>query len=239
MQQKTDPVRTMSCFRIGVRVASLDISTNKPSSVNFNVSEKTSDGIITEQLQKMYQHDFTDIDSEQISYSKEDLRFMNLMESQVKKVNGHYQLPLPFKNPHVHLKNNKDHALKRLVSVKRKMAKDPSYKQDYLAFMSSILEKGYATKSSSSPPGKTWYLPHFGTRHPTKNKLRVVFDCSISVRNQCLNQELMQGPDLTNMLLGVLLLRFRLHKIPYMADIEFMFYQVLVHPEQQSFLKFL
>ena len=238
MQQKTDPVRTMSCFRIGVRVASLDISTNKPSSVNFNVSENTSDGIITEQLQKMYQHDFTDIDSEQISYSKEDLRFMNLMESQVKKVNGHYQLPLPFKNPHVHLKNNKDHALKRLVSVKRKMAKDPSYKQDYLAFMSSILEKGYATKSSSSPPGKTWYLPHFGTRHPTKNKLRVVFDCSISVRNQCLNQELMQGPDLTNMLLGVLL-RFRLHKIPYMADIESMFYQVLVLPEQNSSLKFL
>ena len=40
------------------------------------------------------------------------------------------------------------------------------------------------------------------------------------------------------MLLGVLL-RFRIGNIPYMADIESMFYQVLVPPEQQTFLKFL
>ena len=49
---------------------------------------------------------------------------------------------------------------------------------------------------------------------------------------------LLQGPDLTNMLLGVLM-RFRLGKIAFTADIEAMFHQVHVPSEHQTYLKFL
>ena len=45
--------------------------------------------------------------------------------------------------------------------------------------------------------------------HPLKpGKIRVVFDCSMEYGNYCLNREVLQGPDLANQLIGVLL-RFR------------------------------
>ena len=50
--------------------------------------------------------------------------------------------------------------------------------------------------------------------------------------------KLLQGPDLTSNLLGVLT-RFRQEKYAFMADIEKMFFQVRVRKEDQSFLRFL
>ena len=57
--------------------------------------------------------------------------------------------------------------------------------------------------------------------------MRVVFDCAATYQGMSLNKSLLQGPDMTNTLLGVLL-RFRQDDIAIMADIESMFYQVKV-----------
>ena len=53
-----------------------------------------------------------------------------------------------------------------------------------------------------------------------------------------LNKELLHGPAMRNSLLSVLS-RFRLEPVAFMADIEAMFYQVLVPEEQQNYLRFL
>ena len=75
--------------------------------------------------------------------------------------------------------------------------------------------------------------------HPGKpRKIRVVFDCSAQFAVRSLNQELLTGPDLTNLIVGVLT-RFRQAEVTFMADIESMFYQVRVPEYQQSFVKFL
>lgn len=47
-----------------------------------------------------------------------------------------------------------------------------------------------------------------------------------------------QGPDLTNTLVGVLT-RFRQEKIAFMSDIEALFYQVRVRPSDCDYLRFL
>ena len=65
-----------------------------------------------------------------------------------------------------------------------------------------------------------------------------MFDCSCRYKGTSLNEELLQGPNLTNSLVGVLT-RFRLEAVAFMADIEAMFYQVQVPESQQSFLRFL
>ena len=65
----------------------------------------------------------------------------------------------------------------------------------------------------------------------------MVFDCIAKYQERCLNDELLQGPDLTNLLVGVLL-RFRLEKIGFMGDIEAMFHQVRIPSEHQTYLKF-
>ena len=138
--------------------------------------------------------------------------------------------------------NNRKQAEQRALWIKKKFA-DEQYKQDYVTFINDIISKGYATQVSESnievEEGKLWYLPHHGVYHPKKpGKIRVVFDCSCSYKGTSLNEELLQGPNLTNSLVGVLT-RFRLEPVAFMADIEAMFYQVHVPESQRSFLRFL
>ena len=53
-----------------------------------------------------------------------------------------------------------------------------------------------------------------------------------------LNSELLQGPDLTNNLVGILL-RFRQDPVAVMGDVQSMFHQVRVPVEDRDFLWFL
>lgn len=79
-----------------------------------------------------------------------------------------------------------------------------------------------------------WYVPH----HSKKGKLRVVFDCGAEYKGTSLNHHLLQGPNLTSSLLGVLT-RFRQEPIAFMGDVEAMFYQVKVAEEDKDYLRFL
>lgn len=84
-----------------------------------------------------------------------------------------------------------------------------------------------------------WYLPHHPVTHPLKpGKVRVVFDCAARYCGTSLNQQLLQGPDLTNPLVGVLI-RFRQELVAMTADIEAMFHQVYVDPPDRDALRFL
>ena len=95
--------------------------------------------------------------------------------------------------------------------------------------MNEIVEKGYARVSDRTPvDGKLWYLPHHGVYHPAKpNKICVVFGCSAEYTSRSINKELLDGPDLTNQITGILI-GFRQGKIAFAAGIEKMFIQVLV-----------
>ena len=123
----------------------------------------------------------------------------------------------------------------------RKRFKDQQFYDNYVKLMKNIIEKGYAKKVALSrlktEESKVWYLPQHGIYHPKKqDKIRVVFDCSCQYKGRSLNKELLQGPDMTNSLVGVLS-RFQQEPIAFMADIEAMCYQV--PEEQQSYLRFL
>ena len=68
-------------------------------------------------------------------------------------------------------------------------------------------------------------------------KIRVVFDCSAEYQGKSLNQQLFQGPDLTNNLIGVLI-RFRKYEVAYMTDVESMFHQVKCPENDRDLLRF-
>ena len=57
-----------------------------------------------------------------------------------------------------------------------------------------------------------------------------MFDCSAEFEVQSLNQQLLQGPDLTNSLLGVLC-HFRQEPVAFACDIEWMCHQVRVNED--------
>ena len=157
----------------------------------------------------------TDVSTNQLSKHhlafKEDNKFLTIMNSEGNIVEGHYELPLPFRNHEVRMPNNKTQAVHRAASIKRKFMRNKQFYNDYTKFMNNLLEKGYAEVSDADPVenGNTWFIPHHGIYHPKKTgKIRVVFDCSAPFQGISLNSELLQGPDLTNHLIGVLI-RFR------------------------------
>ncbi|KAM3875257.1 uncharacterized protein ACN63O_000311 [Diretmus argenteus] len=77
-----------------------------------------------------------------------------------------------------------------------------------------------------------------GNKQAKKQKIRVVFDCGASYKGMTLNEQLLQGPDMTSSLVGVLT-RFRQEQVAVMADVESMFHQVKVPPEDVDLLRFL
>lgn len=85
--------------------------------------------------------------------------------------------------------------------------------------------------------GRIWYIPHHSVYHPTKRKIRVFFDCGASFQGTPLNARLLQGPDLTSSLIAVVT-RFRKEPVVIMADVESMFHQVRVPPEDADLLRF-
>ena len=86
--------------------------------------------------------------------------------------------------------------------------------------------------------GRVWYIPHHGVYHPKEKTIRVVFDCGATYQGTSINCELLQGPNLTNTLIGVLT-RFRKEPVALMADIQAMFHQVKVTDDDTDFLPFL
>ena len=171
--------------------------------------------------------------------SQDDLKFVKIIESSIhRQENGFYESPLPFRDA-PNLPNNRCVAKKRLDHLKRRLLKDSRYLCDYQKFMDDIIAEGYAVESQDTDEFNNWYLPHHGVYHHKKpDKIRVVFDCSARYKNTSLNDQLLQGPDILNPLLGVLC-RFREHPIALMCDVEKMFYRFKVNPECRKFLKFL
>ena len=222
---------TESNNRIAVRQA----DTKHVGTHFFQVENKVQDNEVPDMLKKIYNHDFTEshhmANKKVIGASQKDKRFLQILEESAKLVNGHHEIPLPFRRIDVQLPNNKVQANeKRLVSLK--MARNNKFKDDYIKFMKELASKGYAKESSKvAESGFCWYLPHHGVYHPNKpGKIRVLFDLSAEHHGVSISKELLPGPDLTNQIVGVLL-RFREEPIAVTGDIETMFDQVKV-PEK-------
>ncbi|XP_066270881.1 uncharacterized protein [Branchiostoma lanceolatum] len=197
---------------------------------------------LEQQLTEYFNKYFSETREDKKEMSVEDKKFMNIVSKGTNKNNGHYQVPLPFKNGRPKLPNNKQVALQRAQHLRRKMMRNESFQQEYTRFMEKIIDKGYAekvpTEQLQAEDGQVWYVPHHGVYHPQKGKIRVVFDCAASYAGTSLNKELLQGPDLTNTLLGVLT-RFRQEPVALMADIEAMFSQVKVPSEDRDYQRFM
>lgn len=220
------------------------------TATNNNVSSffiREEDEFLGEMVTKMFQTDFSESSySPDVSMSIDDRKALYKMESSLKvDVDGHYQLDLPFREI-PDFPNNRSLAERRLNSLKMRLKKDRELHTKYKAGVDDYVNKGYAVKIKSSESENPvaeedngWYLPHHPVIHPQKpSKPRIVFDCAAKYDDVSLNSKLLQGPDMTNTLVGVLI-RFRQDPVAFLADIEAMFCQVRVSPEHRKFLKFL
>ncbi|XP_027897195.1 uncharacterized protein LOC114159423 [Xiphophorus couchianus] len=181
----------------------------------------------------------TSEDNKQAS-SFEDLAFMAIMKQGVKKdASNSWVAPLPFRQPRQHLPDNRQQTIRRFHSLKHNLERKPEMSQHFFSFMEKIFENGHAEVAPLlNLNQERWYLPIFGVYHPKKpGNIRVVFDSSAQHQGVSLNDVLLKGPDLNNLLLGVLM-RFRKEAIAITADIKQMFHSFLVREEDRNFLRF-
>ena len=207
---------------------------------------QSEDDILTEKVDKMFQMDFSEAAyCEDSKMSLEDKKALTIMERSLVVVHNHYQLDLPLRE-RPNFPNNKNIAERRLIFLKRRLKKDPNLYDKYKKGIAEYVNRCYPCKVNQALPAKArpendkvWYLPHHPVVHPQKpEKPRILFNCTASFEGVSLNKQLLQGPDMTNKLVGVLM-RFRENPIVFLADIEAMFCQVRVSLEHRNLLRFL
>ena len=167
--------------------------------------------MISSQPKRLYDADFNEsLSNVKQAMSIEDQRALAILESSACLRNGHYQLPLPWRFKSPCLPNNRDVAVRRMRFLERRFQKDASLFEKYRSTVEDYISRGHARRVPDDQvyvdDKPLWYLPHHPVFHPQKpGKVRVVFDCAARFHDTSLNDQLLQGPDLTNNLAGVLL----------------------------------
>ena len=192
-------------------------------------------------LERLWRTEFSDhLSSMKQGQSLEDKEALDKMKGTLTHDGKNYEMALPWRDVTPSLPYNRQMAFTRLEGLKRRLQKDESMKDAYVAQMDKYLDRGYATRGSKAPSsGPQWYLPHHAVTHAGKpGKVRIVFDGAAKYKGTSVNEQLLSGPDLINDLVGVLL-RFRQHEVAVCADIEAMFMQIKVAHKDLGALRFL
>ena len=111
------------CNRIMLALA----DTMKPGRHDFTLPTKVRETSIKNMLKKIYEHDFVEpelqysinnkINLNYSNLSKNGRRFLELMERETVKIDGHYQLPLPLKDKELVLPNNRQDGCNEVHAV--------------------------------------------------------------------------------------------------------------------------
>ena len=160
----------------------------------------------------------------------------------VQQVEGRYEVQLPWREGHPVLHDNYQLSLKRLHGLMKRLKQDPAILHEYDATIKSQMQQGIVeiVKCTDEPPERVHYLPHHAVvrRNKETTKVRVVYDASARADGPSLNECLHVGPKLNQKILDVLL-RFRVHRVAIVADIEKAFLMVSVAKKDRDVLRFL
>ena len=167
---------------------------------------------------------------ESIGVSKDKFDVCENFEADISFANNLYEVKLPFRSEHDMLDDNFLLCKSRLKNLfNGKFRKDPHLFKRYNEIIKDQIESRIIKRTPGSRMvGKIHYLPHKLVLRDEKAtaKLRIVFDASAKVNgSHSFNECLYPGPSLTASLFGVLL-RFRIHNIAFVGDIEKAFLQI-------------
>lgn len=184
---------------------------------------------------------------------------LSFVETHYRDHSGRFGVSLPFRDSATLpvFINSFDVATRRLLSLERRLAKQPHIRDLYVNFMREYLDAGHMSLVlMESENLNSYYIPHHCVLKepiispPTVNvlsssvssstsspslKIRVVFDASAKASNNIsLNDTLLVGPKLQNDISSVLL-RFRESKFVFTCDIRQMYRQILVSDSHRPF----
>ena len=168
-----------------------------------------------------------------------------LMQDKIKFDGKRYEISLSLKDDHPIIPDSYNVAKSRLNSQLDRLKLKPEVFDEYNFVIKDQLNSGIIEKviedEEIPKPGMTHYIPHIGVvkQERQTTKLRIVYDASSKVQGEVsLNDCLHPGPNLAPLIFDVLL-KFRMHKIALIGDLEKAFLQISIDPSQRDLLRFL
>ena len=220
---------------------------NEPSALICRITasytpDKVSELIdeYTEPISKLWDLEVLGIKNNEINI--EDKIAYNSYLNTVEFHDNKYWVRLPFKPNSPELPINYSQSLGQLYSLRSSLSKNLSHLKCY----HNIIQEQVSRKFIEIVPNAkvshgTHYLPHHGVaKDSVTTPLRIVFNCSFRSNKNVpsLNDTLMKGPSMTEKLCNMLL-KFRLNKFAYVADIEKAFLNIGLQPQDRDKVRFL
>ena len=175
-------------------------------------------------------------DDELPGLSKDNDEFLRIVAAGIhKNYRKNIVVPIPFKKG-AFMPDNKFAVFKRSGNTLSRIKRNPDKTAKCVEIMQKYLDDGHVEELPKEDKGPSYrnYIPTFVVENENKGKLRVVFDSSAKYRGISLNDCILQGPDETNRLIGVLI-RFRHEVVAVSADIECMFHSFYVPNAQRDY----
>ena len=168
--------------------------------------------------------------------SLDDKEALSILNDTIKHSGDRYQIGLPWKED-ITLPNNYFMAKVQWHALQQRPERDTNLRDRYEETIKKDLDKNYIKTTDSS--SRHCLVP---SHHPVINKLkpdkiRRITNAASNYKGISLNDALLTGPDLLCNLHG--LLRFRQYSVAITADIEAMFKQVGIQPQDQDYLRVL
>ncbi|XP_076546700.1 uncharacterized protein LOC143305767 [Osmia lignaria lignaria] len=176
------------------------------------------------------------IDTETTGLSEEALCETHYRENTTRDASGRYIVRLPFRTGDRDFGDSRRSAFRRFNALQRKLNANAVLKAEYTKVMQEYITLGHMSRADDETVAG-YYMPHHAVIKTTSatTKVRVVFDASAkSETNISLNDRLMIGPTIQDKLFEHLV-RFRTHAYVLTADIEKMYRQILVHPQDRKY----
>ena len=208
------------------------------SSIGNNANNLLID--LNENLRRFWEIEDIEI-PKSIIFRSEELECKRHFDEHTKRTfDGRFEVALPFKANKSDIGESRKQATRQIFTLKRRLDKNPELKKEYTEVINEYLQLGQMYEIEDvSDDG--YYMPH----HPvlketsTTTKVRVVFNASAkSSTGVSLNDTLMVGPTIQDTTF-IHHLKFRLNEIAITADIEKMYRQIVIRPEDRKYQRIL
>ncbi|XP_011699619.1 PREDICTED: uncharacterized protein LOC105456927 [Wasmannia auropunctata] len=198
---------------------------------------------LSENLERFWKLENYNNDNERELRSDEIKCEQYFKQTTARTSDGRFVVRLPFRAKGMPIGDNREIALKRFNQLERKCKGNEIFRDRYIKFMYEYLELKHMSlvNDTSTNLENIVYLPHHGVlkESSSSTKLRVVFDASAkNHKGVSLNDSLLIGPVLQDNLIDIVM-RFRCHKVALTCDLQKMYRQVLVHPDDREYQRIL
>ncbi|XP_062710698.1 uncharacterized protein LOC109430659 [Aedes albopictus] len=210
----------------------------------FHVCGCTRDDELHDSVKQFFAVEENGVKQLETTLSPDERRAQELLEMTTKRIGSHFETGLLWKEDEIELPDSYGMALRRHQCLQWRMERQPALKENIGRQIQEYIDKGYAHRATSTDletadARRIWFLPLGAVTNPNKpGKVRLIWDAAAKVSGVSLNSVLLKGPDQLTLLPAVLF-RFRMYSVAVSGDIEQMFHQVGIRPEDRNSLRFL